>query len=74
MSRKLGKPFLRMSKAIFVKTVTVKDPDTSGSVEIGIYKDEESGGMFGVDASFLEGTEEPVYNPFTGEQIEDEEL
>ena len=40
-------------KAYFVKEIVVIDPDTKGDVSVAIYK-EEAGGMFGIDASFLE--------------------
>lgn len=43
----------RLHTAIFVKEITVIDPDTKGEVEIAIYK-HEGGGMFGVDSSFLD--------------------
>ena len=43
-----------MDNANFVTSVAVKDPDSGGEVEVYIFKDELSGGMFGVDSSFLE--------------------
>ena len=49
-----------------VTQITVTDPDTKLGVDVSIFKDAESGGMFGVDSSFLSNTDEPVYNPFTG--------
>lgn len=55
-----------MSKAIKGKLVhhhTVTDPDTGGEVTVCIVK-LETGGMIGIDASFLENTEEPIYCPF----------
>jgi hypothetical protein len=39
--------------AKFVKEITVKDPDTKGSVKMEVYK-HENGGMFAIDSSFLE--------------------
>jgi hypothetical protein len=42
---------------------TVIDPDTGGEVAVCIVK-LETGGIIGIDASFLENTEEPVYSPF----------
>jgi hypothetical protein len=55
-----------MSKSIKGKLVhhhTVIDPDTGGEVVVCIVK-LETGGMIGVDASFLEQLEEPIYSPF----------
>jgi hypothetical protein len=55
-----------MSKSIKGKLVhhhTVIDPDTGGKVTICVIK-LETGGMIGIDASFLEQVEEPVYSPF----------
>lgn len=46
-----------------VKTITVKDPDTNLPVEVVIVK-LETGGMMGIDASFLANTDEPVYSCF----------
>jgi hypothetical protein len=44
----------KINTAVFVKEVTVTDPDSGGEVAIAIYKHENSGGMFGVDSSFIE--------------------
>jgi len=55
-----------MSQSIKGKLVhhhTVIDPDTGGEVTICVVK-LETGGMIGIDASFLEQVEEPVYSPF----------
>jgi hypothetical protein len=43
---------MSINKAFFVKEITVIDPDTNLPVEVAIYKDSESGGMFGVDSSY----------------------
>ena len=51
-----------MNKAIFVKEITVIDPDTKGNVQIAIYK-HEAGGMFGIDASFLLEFEDKITIP-----------
>jgi hypothetical protein len=40
-------------KAKFVKTIKVIDPDSKLEVEIEVYK-HENGGMFAIDASFIE--------------------
>jgi hypothetical protein len=42
-----------VSKAKFVREVTVIDPDTGGAVEVAIYK-HENGGMFGIDTSYAD--------------------
>lgn len=52
-----------MTKAKFVTELTVIDPDSGGPVAITVYK-METGGMFAVDASFLEQDVGPVYSPF----------
>jgi hypothetical protein len=52
-----------MIKGTFIKTITVTDPDCGVDVEVSIYK-LETGGMIGVDESFLTNTNEPVYSPF----------
>jgi hypothetical protein len=51
-------------KAKFIKEVTVIDPDSKLPVDVSIYKEEESGGMFGVDTSFVvEVDPYSVYTP-----------
>ena len=62
-----------MSKAILITEVTVIDPQSGGCVEVTIFKDPESGGMFGIDSSFLEQNFEDdedvcVKNPFATHQ------
>lgn len=61
-----------MNKAYFVTEITVIDPDTNAPVELAIYKDGQSGGMFGVDSSYIItlADDDPVNNPFNGENIE----
>lgn len=51
---------------IFIDDVGFKDPETGGDVHIEVWKDTETGGIFGIDSSFLEQVSEH-YNPFTGE-------
>jgi hypothetical protein len=46
-----------------VKTITVTDPDSNLPVEVVIVK-LETGGMMGIDESFLANTDEPVYSCF----------
>jgi hypothetical protein len=40
--------------AIFVKEVTVIDPDSNLEVEVSIYKHQTAFGMFGIDSSFVD--------------------
>ena len=49
------------------------DPDTHLPVEVSIFKHTD-GYMFGVDSSFLSNTDEPVFNPVGGEQLEGEDF
>ena len=42
-----------MKKAYFVAQVTVTDPNTGADVELEVYK-HQNGGMFAIDASYLE--------------------
>lgn len=53
----------------FVKTVTTYDPDFKGEVTVELWKCNQTGGIFGVDESFLEAENGTCYNPFTGEEI-----
>jgi hypothetical protein len=59
-----------MIKGKFVKTIDVVDPDSGFEVQVSLYK-LETGGMIGVDESFLMNTDEPVYSPFDlGEELD----
>ena len=59
-----------MIKGTFIKTITVTDPDFGFDVGVSIYK-LETGGMIGVDESFLANSDEPVYSPFDfGEELD----
>lgn len=51
----------------FIDEVTVNDPDTGEPTPIEIWKDCQTNGLFGIDATYLDqvGTH---YNPFTGEK------
>ena len=61
LNNSLSKP--KTIKGKLVHHHTVIDPDTGGKVVVCIVK-LEIGGMIGIDASFLENTEEPIYSPF----------
>lgn len=51
-------------KALYVTKIGVKDPNSGIIVSVGIYKDPESNGLFGVEVSFLEQTGNQVWSPF----------
>lgn len=65
-------PVDEQNKADWVKTVSVTDPDSELPVEVDIYKDRDSGGLFGVDGSYLVtlSDDDPVSNPFNGNDIQ----
>ena len=46
-----------------LNTITVIDPDTQLEVSVVLFK-METGGIVGIDESFLANTDEPVYSPF----------
>lgn len=48
-----------------VKTVSVVDPDSGGDVEVEIRK-MSTGGMVGLDASWLAQTDEHPFSPYDG--------
>ncbi|WP_026959844.1 hypothetical protein [Aliagarivorans taiwanensis] len=60
-----------LAKAHFVADVTVTDPDTQAPVDVAIYKDQQSGAMFGVDCSYLMllAEDDPVFSPFNEQQL-----
>jgi hypothetical protein len=51
----------------FVEEICVTDPETKLPVHVEIWRDNNSGGMFGIDSSFLEQVGKH-YNPFSGEE------
>lgn len=52
--------------AKFIKNIVVTDPDTGLEVELCIYKDMSTEGIFGVDASYIEQMEpETINSPFS---------
>jgi hypothetical protein len=53
-----------MVEARFVTQITVTDPDSKGAVELEIWKDPTSGGLVGIDASFLDQMDDVMPNPF----------
>jgi len=57
--------------AFHVTEVTVTDPNTLAPVEVSIYKDCDSGGMFGVDNAFLItlSEDDPINEPFSGSEV-----
>lgn len=59
-------------KAHYVTEVNVIDPYTGYPVEISVYKDEASGGMFAVDSSYLLtlSEDDPVIEPFNGDKVQ----
>ncbi len=52
-----------MIKGRFIKTITVTDPDSNAPVEVDLFK-LNTGGIVGIDASFISNTDEPIYSPF----------
>jgi len=60
-------------KMKYVMHITIIDPDTQLPVEVQIYK-MESGGMVGIDTSFIHNTDLPMYSPYDlGVEIEEAE-
>ncbi len=53
-----------MTEARFVQEVEIVDPDSGQPVSVAIYKDPVSGGLFGIDSSYVEQVRDDVPNPF----------
>jgi hypothetical protein len=51
-------------KAKFITCIKVTDPDFGGEVEMEVWKDPTSGGLFAIDSSFLDQVEETFQSPF----------
>lgn len=58
-------------KAHYVCEFSVIDPDSNAPVEVSIYKDQKSSGLFGIDCSYLEtlSEDDPVLEPFSGTYV-----
>lgn len=56
-------------KAKFITEVTITDPDSKAPIEISIFKDPESGALFGIDSSFLEQVQDEIPSPFNKNSI-----
>lgn len=55
------------NKAIFVREITVVDPDTNAEVQLSVYK-HNNGGMLAIDSSFIEqvlSDDGEIYDPFS---------
>lgn len=55
---------LKLPKAPYVASISVMDPVSKKPIEVEIYRDPISGGMFGIDASFIERVTDIVVSPF----------
>ena len=60
-----------MKTAKFIKTVSIYDEDSGAYVDMEVYKDNASGAMFGIDASFVLTLDDdaPVLEPFNGTEV-----
>jgi hypothetical protein len=54
---------MAQDNATWVGDVYVTDPDSGNDIGVSIYKDVVSGGMFGVDSSYIEQVDDVVWNP-----------
>ena len=52
-----------MRTAKFINEVTVVDPESMGEVEVSMFKHNESGGIFGIDSSYLDQCFEDDIDP-----------
>lgn len=52
----------------FIFESTIKDPDTGEGIPVEIWKDNVTGAIIGIDASYLEMSDGDYYCPFTGER------
>ena len=55
-----------MRKYTYIHELCVNDPDTDEPVHIEVWKDNNSGGVFAIEATYLDQIDE-FYNPFNGE-------
>lgn len=63
-------PTKTMGLARFITELVVLDPDSKADVGVAIFKDENSGALFGIDSSFLTEMEEPItIEPFNHTKV-----
>lgn len=65
---------MKTNTATFVKEVTVIDPDTQAEVKVSIYKHDNSGGMFGIDSSFIEQNFEDEETPMIADPFNNDSI
>jgi len=60
-----------MNHADYIAEIAVQDPDSHAMVDVTIYKDRNSGAMFGVDSSYIQtlSDDDPVIDPFNGHNV-----
>jgi len=60
-----------MNQADYIAEIAVQDPDSNSMVDVTIYKDRNSGAMFGVDSSYILtlSDDDPVIDPFNGHNV-----
>lgn len=54
----------KTTRPVFIEEIAIQDPDTKEMVEIEIWKDKTSNGIFGVDSLFLEESSSNIPSPF----------
>ena len=58
------------TETVFITSLTVIDPDSGRAVEVEVHKDPASGGIFALDASFVEQVADTITSPFAaGQQL-----
>jgi len=62
-------------RAIYIKDIVIQDPDTGGNVEVTLFK-HEGGGIFGLDASYIDQVagEDNQGNPVINDPLEESGL
>lgn len=58
-----------MNTTTYITQVTVMDPVTNLPVAVEIHRDNVSGAMFGIDATFAEQVKDDVISPYNGETV-----
>jgi hypothetical protein len=68
---------MSVTRATFIQTVVVQDPDSHGDVELSVYKDPTSGSLFAIDSSYIEQVSifvPGIYNDGRLQLDDDEEI
>lgn len=52
------------TEGVFIKEVTISDPEKNSVIFLEVWRDPVSGGAFGIDATYVDQVDDRIPNPF----------